>query len=90
MLGLSPLWVPSDRQRRRVQLLGRADRISDFVRKGEEHGYTEITLSKGEGRRPLTIKRLMNSVDNSSKWLLNGGCPADSGWMHEIWGSARS
>lgn len=52
-------------------LLGRADRVSDFVRKGHSTGSTEVHLSSGT-RRPIVITRTMNSLDSSSKWHLNG------------------
>lgn len=52
-------------------LLGRADKVSDFVRKGHSQGSTEVHLSSGS-RRPIIITRNMNSEDGTSKWLLNG------------------
>lgn len=56
---------------RRVQLLGRADSVRDFVRKGSPKGMVEITLSSGQSR-PTVIKRHMSASDNKSTWLLNG------------------
>lgn len=56
------------------QVLGRADSVKDFVRRGQTEGWVEITLSNGMGNRGLRtvrIKRLIR-VDNSSKWFLNG------------------
>ena len=52
------------------QLLGRAESVKDFVRKGFREGSTEIHLSSG-GPRPIIITRQMNSEDGTSKWLLN-------------------
>jgi hypothetical protein len=57
-----------------VQLLGRADQVSDFVRKGSSEGYTEIHLSSGQAR-PIIIKRCMSSTHNSTEWYLNGASP---------------
>ena len=57
-----------------VQLLGRADQVSDFVRKGSSEGYTEIHLSSGQAR-PIIIKRCMSSAHNSTEWYLNGASP---------------
>ncbi len=54
-----------------VQLLGRADNVRDFVRKGSSTGMTEIHLSSGQ-TRPIIITRHMSASDNKSKWLLNG------------------
>lgn len=53
-----------------VQLLGRAESVKDFVRKGCQQGSTEIHLSSGSDR-PIIITRQMNSEDGTSKWLLN-------------------
>jgi len=51
-------------------LLGRAESVKDFVRKGCQQGSTEIHLSSGSDR-PIIITRQMNSEDGTSKWLLN-------------------
>lgn len=67
--------VPNQKQKKtrllRVQLLGRADNVRDFVRKGSSTGMTEIHLSSGQ-TRPIIITRHMSACDNKSKWLLNG------------------
>lgn len=52
-------------------LLGRADHVQDFVRKGTSEGYTEIHLSSGQSR-PTIIKRVLSSSSNSTEWFLNG------------------
>lgn len=56
------------------RVLGRADSVRDFVRRGQTEGWVEITLANGygaNGLRTTRIKRLIK-VDNSSKWYLNG------------------
>lgn len=57
-----------------LQLLGRADHVQDFVRKGTSEGYTEIHLSSGQPR-PVIIKRCLSSTSNSTEWYLNGAQP---------------
>lgn len=55
-----------------MQLLGRADNVSDFVRRGEQEGYVEVTLKSGNIDAPLRIKRKIKARDNSSSWEING------------------
>lgn len=57
-----------------LQLLGRAENVSSFVRRGTREGWVEITLSAGPGRQPIVIKRSIHANDNESEWQLNGGC----------------
>lgn len=54
------------------KLLGRAENVSSFVRRGCTHGSVQITLSNGPGQRPIVVKRAIKSADNSSEWHLNG------------------
>lgn len=62
------------------QLLGRADNLKDFIRRGCDRAWTEVTLSGGEGGRDVTIKRDISirrlpdgSRSYSSEWYINGG-----------------
>ncbi|KAK9808667.1 hypothetical protein WJX72_001584 [[Myrmecia] bisecta] len=56
-------------------LLGRADNIKDFIRRGENEGFTEITLSSGDPSRPVVITRHMRIVSGGTaqnEWKING------------------
>ena len=56
-----------------AQLLGRAEDPRAFVRHGAEEGFTEITLSGGEGERPVKVYHLIRSKgERASEWKLNG------------------
>ena len=55
-----------------LQLLGRADNVRDFVRRGENEGWVEITLSSGNRSRPVVINRKLKASENSSEWRING------------------
>lgn len=71
-----------------LQLLGRAEQISNYVRRGQSEAWTEITLSGGPGMRDHLVRRdikLEFSEENGerkvatrSKWKVNGECRA---WM---------
>ncbi|PRW39176.1 Structural maintenance of chromosomes 5 [Chlorella sorokiniana] len=56
----------------RTNLLGRAEDVSSFVRKGSQSGWVEITLSSGDPMRPHKVRREINARDNHSTWHLNG------------------
>jgi hypothetical protein len=64
-----------------AQLLGRADHVQDFVRKGSSEGYTEIHLSSGQAR-PIIIKRCLSSTSNSTEWYINGALLATCASLH--------
>jgi hypothetical protein len=59
------------------QLLGRADNLKDFVRRGQKEAWVEITLSGGEGKRDYVIRRDMRVAREegketcSSTWKIN-------------------
>lgn len=53
------------------KLLGRADKINAFVKRGCERGEIELDLYRKKGGL-LKILRCINSTDNSSKWFING------------------
>ncbi|KAL4856314.1 Structural maintenance of chromosomes protein 5 [Chlorella vulgaris] len=55
----------------KASLLGRAEDVSGFVRRGSDAGWVEITLSSGSPTRPYTIRREIRRDTNSSKWYLN-------------------
>ena len=69
-----------------MQLLGRADRLDDYVHRGKDSGWTEITLSAGRGERDYVIRRdieVTRTRDEEtgvvkqgyhSSWRVNGGC----------------
>lgn len=54
-----------------TKLLGRAEKVSDYVKRGEQSGSTKITLSSGPDAEPVTIFRRIKP-DNSSEWKING------------------
>lgn len=57
-----------------LQLLGRADIVKEFIRRGETEGLVEITLASGEDR-PITVSRRIRTDENTgglSDWKLNG------------------
>ncbi len=54
-----------------VQILGRADKAINFIRRGQEEALTEVTLSAGPGKYPLVIQRRLTK-DNLSKYRVNG------------------
>ena len=63
-----------------LQLLGRADNLKDFVRRGCQEAWIEITLSGGPGRSKIVVRREIkqqprddNSTGYTSKWRLDGG-----------------
>ena len=54
-----------------MQLLGRADNVRDFVRRGESEGFVQIWLSTGRSE-PIVIKRSLKAAENASEWRING------------------
>ncbi|PSC71853.1 Structural maintenance of chromosomes 5 [Micractinium conductrix] len=58
----------------RTNLLGRAEDLQDYVRRGDDvhGGWVEITLSSGNPMRPHVVRREIKKADNSSTWRLNG------------------
>ena len=57
-----------------LQLLGRADIVKDFIRRGETEALVEITLASGEAK-PIVISRRIKTAQDSggtSDWKLNG------------------
>ncbi|EFN54004.1 hypothetical protein CHLNCDRAFT_58355 [Chlorella variabilis] len=55
----------------RTSLLGRAEDVSSFVRRGASAGWVEITLSSGNPMRPHVVRREMHRDTNSSEWYIN-------------------
>ncbi|KAG7670314.1 hypothetical protein Ndes2437A_g04826 [Nannochloris sp. 'desiccata'] len=55
-----------------TRLLGRADHVSSFVRRGTNEGEVTITLASDNPSRPHVIRRKIKASDNSSLWWLNG------------------
>ncbi|XP_071690087.1 structural maintenance of chromosomes protein 5 [Rutidosis leptorrhynchoides] len=53
------------------QLLGRAATVGAFVKRGEESGYTKITLRGETPNEKIVIMRKID-VRNKSDWLYNG------------------
>ncbi|GMH32530.1 hypothetical protein BSKO_00364 [Bryopsis sp. KO-2023] len=53
------------------QLLARQSHNRSFVRRGATEGYAEVTVSGGNGT-DYTIRRCINSSDDSSVWSVNG------------------
>jgi hypothetical protein len=59
-----------------VQLLGRADNVRDFVRRGESSGFVQIWLTTGKRPNEVTnIKRTLDARENSSEWRIDGKSP---------------
>ncbi|KAL2636129.1 hypothetical protein R1flu_007608 [Riccia fluitans] len=52
------------------QLLGRATMIGDFVKRGEESGWTKISLRGNSANEAVVITRRIN-IRNKSDWSLN-------------------
>ena len=64
------------------QLLGRGDKIQDFVRRGHSEMWTEMTLQSRDPTRPLVVYRKVKIAQDgqaSNEWKLNGmvfaSCP---------------
>ena len=53
-----------------LQLLGRSPTIGDYVKKGEDEGFTEIVLSKDTAGGRITIRRTMKK-EGTSSWKIN-------------------
>lgn len=53
-----------------MQLLGRADEIKDYIRKGTNEAMTEITLSSGNPQRLIVVYRRINR--EGSRFKING------------------
>ena len=73
-----------------MQVLGRADKMSDFVLQGEAEGWIEITLSKDDTGRPITFRRHIRTRDESSDWKIDGAfllvCSALGSCVHSSCG----
>ena len=57
------------------QLLGRGDKIQDFVRRGHSEMWTEMTLQSRDPARPLIVYRKVKVAQDgqaSNEWKLNG------------------
>jgi chromosome segregation ATPase len=52
--------------------LGRADKVAEFVKRGEEKGWCEITLRSNDIERPLKVRRELKRSDGTSQYKLNG------------------
>jgi hypothetical protein len=56
-----------------LQLLGRAGKYQDFIRRGCDKGWVETTLSGGPGRPDHVIRCEMSNTDGyKSFWRING------------------
>lgn len=55
-----------------TKLLGRADKVSDFIQRGESWATVTVTLCTGEAERPETVVQRKIKADNSSEWHLDG------------------
>jgi hypothetical protein len=57
-----------------LQLLGRADNLKDFIRRGADSGWVETTLSGGPGRPDKIIRCEMRKTAEgySTNWRING------------------
>lgn len=57
----------------KVQILGRAKEIGDFVKNGRDKGYVEIDIMNRNGK--VTTVRRDIKRDNKSDWKLDGFYP---------------
>jgi hypothetical protein len=71
--------APPRRPPLRPQLLGRAENLKDYVQRGCEEAWTEITLSGGPGAHDMVVRRQITQVVRddgatgyTTKWRLNG------------------
>jgi chromosome segregation ATPase len=55
-----------------VQLLGRAEDVSSYVRRGTQEGEVTITLAGKVRGTVRVIKRKIAAKENSSSWLIDG------------------
>jgi hypothetical protein len=47
---------------------GVASTIYQSLKRGEEKGYSEITLATADPKRPMVVKREISRKDGSSAW----------------------
>ena len=59
-----------------MQLLGRADNVKDYIRRGCDRGWVETTLSGGPGSADIVIRCEMAKTDSGYKmdWRINREC----------------
>ena len=72
-----------------MQLLGRADNVRDFVRRGEREGSVQIWLNTGRAHpdHEINIKRILDARENKSEWKINGSASAGSHQRSKVaWG----
>lgn len=62
-----------------TKVLGRADNLAEFIRRGQKSCWTEITLSGGPGKADHVLKRSIkaqtngdNTLSYNTTWELNG------------------
>lgn len=63
-----------------TKLLGRADSVKDYIKRGTESGWTEVTLSGGPRHHGWCVRREMRREARgeeggySSRFKINGAC----------------
>ena len=69
-----------------LQLLGRADNVRDFVRRGEREGFVQIWLKTGKPApgNEINIKRSLDAKENKSEWRINGTALFSSTASHSL------
>lgn len=55
-----------------TKLLGRADKVGDFVQRGEKWATVTVTLCTGDPERPELVIQRKIKTDNSSEWHMDG------------------
>jgi len=55
-----------------TKILGRADKVAEYVKRGEEKGWCEITLRGERPDKPLVVRREMSRSAGSGRYLING------------------
>ena len=53
-------------------ILGRSRDVGEYVRRGSQRGWVEITLSRGPGLPSTALRRDLTAGSNASEWRLNG------------------
>mmetsp|Transcript_40466 Transcript_40466/g.96183 ORF Transcript_40466/g.96183 Transcript_40466/m.96183 type:complete len:1063 (+) Transcript_40466:234-3422(+) len=55
-----------------TKLLGRADNVKEFIRRGQSEAVTDIVIASEDPARPHQVQRRMKLDSNSSEWRVDG------------------
>lgn len=69
-----------------AQLLGRADNVKDYIRRGADRGWVETTLSGGPGHADIVIRCEMSKTEQgySTAWKINRECQGTTAQMWSL------